>query len=161
MIAFVDGLGDVGRTNAVTNFADEWSAETECINIGTIGTLADGTDDGLARDENLIAILIAADDAFWSDMETCVLSVSSGKLCHFAHQDRTIADVAVRSQGVAHLDEVHLLAVLTQVYSTLATCEAATEDYYFVADLIFLNVVIVDNDYIVTIDTRKWWNEWR
>ena len=47
VIGLVDGLGDVGRTDAVAHLANKRGTSTEGIHIGTVGTLAKGADDRL------------------------------------------------------------------------------------------------------------------
>ena len=76
MIGFVDGLGDVGGTDAVANLTDERGASAEGIDIGTVGTLAKGADDRLARNKHLVAILILANDAIGSNLLTYIFSMS-------------------------------------------------------------------------------------
>ena len=57
MVGFVDGLGDVGGTDAVAYLTDEWGTPAEGIDIGTVGTLAKGTDDRLAVEVQHVATL--------------------------------------------------------------------------------------------------------
>ena len=75
MIGLVDGLGDVGRTDAVAYLTDERGASTEGIHIGTIGALAEGTDDRLARNEHLVAVLILAHDTVGSNLLTNIFGM--------------------------------------------------------------------------------------
>ncbi len=75
MIGLVDGLGDVGRTDAVAYLTDERGTSTEGIHIGTIGTLAKGADDRLARNEHLVAVLILADDTVGSNLLTDIFGM--------------------------------------------------------------------------------------
>ena len=70
MIGLVDGLGDVGWTDAIAYFSDERSASAEGIDNGTVGTLTKGADDRLARNKHLVAVLILADDAIGSNLLT-------------------------------------------------------------------------------------------
>ena len=48
MIGLVDGLGDVGGTDAVAYLANERGTAAEGIHVGTVGALAQGADDRLA-----------------------------------------------------------------------------------------------------------------
>ena len=70
VIGLVDGLGDIGGTDAVAYLTDERGAPTEGIHIGTVGTLAKGADDGLAWNEHLVAVLILADDTISRNLLT-------------------------------------------------------------------------------------------
>ena len=76
MISLVDGLCDVCRTNAVTYLTNEWGTSAKGIHIGTVGTLTKGADDRLARNKNLIAILILADDTIGRNLLTNVSGMS-------------------------------------------------------------------------------------
>ena len=49
MIGLVDGLGDVGGTDAVAYLANERGTAAEGIHVGTVGALAQGADDRLTR----------------------------------------------------------------------------------------------------------------
>ena len=75
VIGLVDGLGDVGGADAVAYLTDERGAATKGIDIGTVGTLAKGADDGLTRNEHLTAILILTDDAIGCDLLTDILGM--------------------------------------------------------------------------------------
>ena len=75
MIGLVDGLGNVGRTDAVAYLTDERGTPTEGIHNGTVGALAEGTDDRLARNEHLVAVLILADDTIGSNLLTYIFSM--------------------------------------------------------------------------------------
>jgi hypothetical protein len=75
VIGLVDGLGDVGRTDAVAYLTDERGASTKSIHIGTVGTLAKSTDDGLAGNEHLVAVLILADDTIGSNPLTHIFGM--------------------------------------------------------------------------------------
>ena len=75
VIGLVDGLGDVGGTDAVTYLTDERGASAEGIDIGTVGTLAKGADDRLAWDKHLVAILILADDTIGSNLLTHIFGM--------------------------------------------------------------------------------------
>ena len=76
VIGFVDGLGDVGGTDAVAYLADEGGTMAKGIDIGTVGALAKGADDRLARNKHLVAILIFADDAVGSNLLTNIAGMS-------------------------------------------------------------------------------------
>ena len=76
VIGLVDGLGDVGRTDAVTYLTNERGTSTEGIHIGTVGTLAKGADDRLARNEHLVAVLILADDTISRNLLTRIFRMS-------------------------------------------------------------------------------------
>ena len=75
MIGFVDGLGNVCGTDAVAYFTDKRGASAEGIHISTVGTLAKGTDDRLAWNNNLIAILILAENTIGSNLLTNISSM--------------------------------------------------------------------------------------
>ena len=70
VIGLVDSLRDVCRTDTVTYFTNEGRTSAKGIYIGTVGTLAKGTDNGLARNKNLMAILILTDHAIGSNLLT-------------------------------------------------------------------------------------------
>ena len=70
VIGLVVGLGDVGRTDAVTYLTNERGTSTQSVDIGTIGTLAKGADDRLTRNEHLLAVLIFADDTISRNLLT-------------------------------------------------------------------------------------------
>ena len=76
MVGFVDGLGDVGGTDAVAYLTDEGGAAAEGFDIGTVGTLAKGADDRLARNEHLLAVLIFADDTISRNLLTRIFCMS-------------------------------------------------------------------------------------
>ena len=75
VIGLVDGLGDVGGTDAVAYLTDKRGTAAEGIDIGTVGTLAKGADDRLARNKHLVAILILADDTIGSNLLTYIFSM--------------------------------------------------------------------------------------
>ena len=75
VIGLVDGLGDVGGTDAVAYLTDEWGTTAEGIDIGTVGTLSKGADDRLARNKHLVAVLILADDTIGSNLLTYIFSM--------------------------------------------------------------------------------------
>jgi hypothetical protein len=76
VIGLVDGFSDVSGTDAVAYLADERGTLAEGIDIGTVGTLAKGADDCLARNEHLVAVLILADDAIGSNLLTGIFRMS-------------------------------------------------------------------------------------
>ena len=76
MIGLVDGFGDVGGTDAVAYLTDEWGTTAEGIEIGTVGTLTKGTDDRLARNKYLVAVLILADNTIGSNLLSGIFGMS-------------------------------------------------------------------------------------
>lgn len=76
VIGLVDGLGDVGRTDAVAHLTNERSTSTQGIHIGTIGTLTKGADDRLTRNKHLVAVLILADDTIGRNLLTRIFRMS-------------------------------------------------------------------------------------
>ena len=66
-----------------------------------------------------------------------------------------MADICIRRQNVAHLNEPDLPALHAEVDRALAAGETAAHDDDLIADLVFLFIIIVDNDNIFTVKTRN------
>ena len=70
MVGFVDSLCDICRTDTVAYLTNEWSTSAKGIHIGTVGTLTKSTDNSLARNKNLMTILILTDYAIGRNLLT-------------------------------------------------------------------------------------------
>ena len=62
-----------------------------------------------------------------------------------------MADIAVHRKSIPHLNDVHLLAFHTQMYSALTASQTAAKNNNGVGDFVFFQVVIVDNNHVIAI----------
>ena len=66
-----------------------------------------------------------------------------------------MADIGVRRQLVAHLHKVHALTLHAQVDRAFTAGESAAEDDHVVRHLVFLFVVVIHHDDVVTAEPRN------
>ena len=55
----------------------------------------------------------------------------------------------------------HLLAFHSQMDGTLAASKTTTQPNHAISNLILMEIIVVDDDHIITIDTGDGWNERR
>lgn len=72
MVAHVDGAGDVARTDAVADLANDGGAVTKLVYSGAVGSLAHSADHGFSRHQHFFSFGIFADHALGSDFQTLV-----------------------------------------------------------------------------------------
>ncbi len=63
MVAHVDGAGDVARTYAVADLANDGRAVTKLVYCGAVGSLAHSADHGFSRHQHFFSFGIFADHA--------------------------------------------------------------------------------------------------
>lgn len=63
MVAHVDGAGDVTRTDAVADLANDGRAVTKLVYCGAVGSLAHSADHGFSRHQHFLSFGIFADHA--------------------------------------------------------------------------------------------------
>ena len=72
MVAHVDGAGDVARTDAVADLANDGRAVTKLVYSGAVGSLPHSADHGFSRHQYFFSFGIFADHAFGSDFQTLI-----------------------------------------------------------------------------------------
>ena len=154
-MAFVYSFCDVGRTDAVSHFPHEWSAEAEGIHVSSICTLTDSADDCLSRNQNLVSLRSLAYDTLIRNFESGVSEMCYRILGNLLHQDRLVTDVAVCCKNVAHLHKMHLFAFHSKMNGAFASCQSSSKYNHCVLDLILFKIIVIDYNNIVPIYTWK------
>ena len=155
MIAFVNGFGNVGGADAVPHFADEGSGVAQGVHVGAVGALADGADNRPAGNEYFVSRTILAHQTFLRHTQAGEAGMGRDISVDLFHEDGPVPDVAVRGERVAHFHQMHCLSLHAQVNGALAAGEAAAENNDGVPHLVFLQIVVIDDHHIGTVDARK------
>ena len=70
-----------------------------------------------------------------------------------------MTNVGIRRKLGAHLHEMNLFALLGQMNGSLTACQTAAENDHGIPDFFFFQIIIVDDDHIVPVDTLKGRND--
>ena len=157
MVALVGGFGDGADRVGVADHAHPRRTVVELLRHVPAGTLTEGADDRCAGDEDFLPFFRLTPDTFGSYLKTLVTSVHGAELIELFEQQRALADHGVKRHGVTHFDEVDLSALQPHVDGAFHAGDPAAEDDYRVGDGLFVLVLIVDQDHVLTVKARDRW----
>ena len=94
-----------------------------------------------------------ANNAFGCDSKRFVPRMDINMFFEFFQEKGTMPYIGIRRQIVPHLNQMDMFALQSQMDGTFRTGQAAAKDHNFVADRILFLVVIVDQNYLLSIQS--------
>ena len=67
--------------------------------------------------------------------------------------------VGIRCQFCSHFYQMNLFSLLTEMNRAFTSSKSATKNNYLICNLFFFEIVIIDDDYVVTIQPLDWRNK--
>ena len=130
MVPLINSGRDVGWADAVADEPDDGSRIQQTVCCFPAGTLSQRADYAFTGNEELIAIVIAANHTFWGDLLARTANVQDNPLfLKLTQQRRTVTHVGIAGQHISAAYKMHCFALLCQMNCAFTAGHAAAQHH--------------------------------
>ena len=101
------------------------------------------------------SILVFTDDALCRHLFAFVTGMHGNVFGNLRQQQRTMSYISVRRQFITHLHQMNLFSFHAQMDGTFASGQSASEYHYLIRHFVFLQIIVVDDNHVISVQTRN------